>query len=381
MKENLNQPITRRSFVAAAGLGALASPSFQVLAQAPQILTKRSVRPVVVAAANGNRSKDGAGLTCVAKAFQMITAGGDVLDAVIAGVNIVELDPEDTSVGYGGLPNADGVVQLDASVMHGPRKRAGAVACLEGVRTPSLVAKRVMEETDHHLLVGRDARRFARNMGFKIEEDLNTEKSRKLWLEWKRRTDPSHYLDPKARAEAWRRAGLGMVAEGLIDPDHCYGTINCNGVNAKGEVCGVTTTSGLSWKIPGRVGDSPIFGAGLYVDGEVGAAGSTGRGEANLFSLGAFLVVEALRHGMTPKDAGLAALKRVTANTVEKRLLNGRGQPNFNLYYYVVNAQGDYAGVSLYASSGKDPARYAVCTEDGPRTVPTEAMFQGAPLD
>jgi N4-(beta-N-acetylglucosaminyl)-L-asparaginase len=377
----MNKPITRRDFVTAAGMGALASPSFQAWAEAPQVLAKRSARPVVVAAANGNRSKDAEGLTCVAKAFQMITAGTDVLDAVIAGVNILELDPEDTSVGYGGLPNAEGVVQLDASVMHGPRKRAGAVACLEGVRTPSLVAKKVMEETDHHLLVGRDARRFARNIGFKIEEDLNTEKSRKLWLEWKRRTDPSHYLDPKARAEAWRRAGLGMVAEGLIDPDHSYGTINCNGVNAKGEVCGVTTTSGLPWKIPGRVGDSPIFGAGLYVDGEVGAAGSTGRGEANLFSLGSFLVVEALRNGMTPKGAGMAALKRVAANTVEKRLLNGRGKPNFNVYYYIVNVQGDYAGVSLYESSGKEPARYAVCTESGPRTVRTEAMFPGAPLD
>src|SRR5207248_5281404 len=157
----------------------------------------------------GDRSKDAESLTCVAKASNLITGGGgaDVLDAVIAGVNIVELDPEDTSVGYGGLPNADGVVQLDASVMHGPLKRAGAVACLEGVRTPSLVAKQVMEQTDHHLLVGKDGQRFARSVGFKIEDDLNSERSRKLWLEWKRRTDPLHFLDPKARSEAWHRAG------------------------------------------------------------------------------------------------------------------------------------------------------------------------------
>src|SRR6266446_9210409 len=249
--------LNRRQFVAAgAAVG--------VFARGPQVIT-RGVKPVVVAAGNGNRSKDSAGLTCVAKAFKMITEGSDVLDACIAGVNIVELDPEDTSVGYGGLPNADGVVQLDASVMHGPKKSGGAVACLEGVRTPSLVAKKVMEETDHVLLVGRDARHFARNMGFKIEDDLNTEKSRKLWLEWKRRTDPAHCLDPKARAEAWRRAGRAMVAEGLIEPEHFYGTINCNAVNAKAEICGVTTTSGLAWKIPGRVGDSPILGAGLYV--------------------------------------------------------------------------------------------------------------------
>jgi len=378
---NTKKQITRRKFVAAAGIGTLTSPALLDLAQAPQIQTKPRSKPVVVASANGNKSKDADGLSCVARAFKMIAEGADVLDAVIAGVNIVELDPEDTSVGYGGLPNADGVVQLDASVMHGPLKRAGAVACLEGVRTPSLVAKKVMEETDHHLLVGLDARRFARSMGFKIEDDLNTEKSRRLWLEWKRRTDPSHYLDPKDRAEAWRRAGSDMIAEGLIDPIHYYGTINCNGVNAKGAVCGVTTTSGLAWKIPGRVGDSPILGAGLYVDGDVGAAGSTGRGESNLFSLSSFLIVEAMRGGMSPKDAGMAALRRVVANTVEKRLLNGRGKPNFNVNYYIVNAKGEYAAVSLYELSEKEPVRFAVCTEDGPRTLQAEAMFTGAPKD
>jgi len=377
----MKKPMSRRKFVAAAGFGTLASPPLLALAQAPQIRANSGAKPVVVAAANGNTSKDADGLTCVARAFKMMTEGADVLDAVIAGVTIVELDPEDTSVGYGGLPNADGVVQLDASVMHGPLRRAGAVACLEGVRTPSLVAKKVMEHTDHHLLVGKDAQRFARHMGFKIEDDLNTEKSRKLWLEWKRRTDPSHYLDPKDRAEAWRRAGWDMIAEGLIDPAHFYGTINCNAVNAKGEVCGVTTTSGLAWKIPGRVGDSPILGAGLYVDGDVGAAGSTGRGESNLFSLCSFLIVEAMRNGMSPKDAGMAALKRVVANTVEKRLLNSRGKPNFNVNYYIVNAKGDYAGVSLYESSEKEPVRFAVCTEDGARTLQTEAMFSSAPRD
>jgi N4-(beta-N-acetylglucosaminyl)-L-asparaginase len=375
----MNTQITRRKFVAAAGIGALAGPSLaglaesQAVGQAPQILTQRTVKPVVISAANGNRSKDAEGLTCVARAFKMITAGADVLDAVIAGVNIVELDPEDTSVGYGGLPNAEGVVQLDASVMHGPLKRAGAVGCLEGVRTPSLVAKAVMEQTDHVLLVGEGAQRFARNLGFKIESDLNTQKSRGLWLEWKRRTDREHYLDPKKRAEAGTRAGLAMVAEGLIDPGHFYGTINCNGINTKGELCGVTTTSGLAFKIPGRVGDSPIIGAGLYVDGDVGVAGSTGRGESNLLSLASFLIVEFMRNGMSPKDAGMTALKRVAALTVEKRLLNDRGQPNFNLNYYILNAKGEYAGVALYAS------RYALCTESGPQTLEAEALFPGAP--
>ena len=258
---------------------------------------RRHPQPLVLAPANGNKSRDAAGLTCVARAFQMITAGADVLDAVIAGVNIVELDPEDTSVGYGGLPNAEGVVQLDASVMHGPLKRAGAVACLEGVRTPSLVAMKVMEETDNHLLVGKDAQRFARNLGFKIEADLNHGKVAPALAGMETPDGPGALPGPQRARGGGRRAALAMAAEGLLDPDHFYGTINCNGVNAKGEVAGVTTTSGLAWKIPGRVGDSPILGAGLYVDGEVGAAGSTGRGEANLFSLGSFLVVEGMRHG------------------------------------------------------------------------------------
>src|ERR687894_669786 len=297
----------------------------------PTILKQSAVKPLVIASANGNRFKNGGNVTAVQKAFRLMTSGADVLDAVIAGVNIVELDPLDDSVGYGGLPNADGVVQLDSSCMHGPKRRAGAVASLEGVRTPSLVAKAVMETTDHHLLVGRGAQLFARNMGFKVEDDLNTENSRKLWLEWKRRTDPGHYLDPSKRAEVWRRETLKMVKEGLIREEHFYGTINCDAVNAKGEVCGVTTTSGLAWKIPGRVGDSPILGAGLYVDGDVGAAGSTGRGEANLYNLSSHLIVENLRRGAHPKDAGMEALKRIRANTIEKRLLTPSGKPNFGI--------------------------------------------------
>src|SRR5262245_50767306 len=274
--------LNRREFVqtTTAAVAAAAVPGTglaQSPAGGPTMMTPKSVKPVVVSSSNGNRYKNGGSKTCVETAFSMITGGADVLDAVIAGVNIVELDPEDSSVGYGGLPNAEGVVQLDSCCMHGPKKRAGAVASLEGVRTPSLVARAVMEQTDHHLLVGKGAQEFARNLGFKIEDDLNTEKSRGLWLEWKRRTDPEHYLDPKERAEAGYRVGIQMAREGLIDIRHLWGTINCDGVNAKGEICGVTTTSGLAWKIPGRVGDSPILGAGLYVDGAVGAAGSTGR--------------------------------------------------------------------------------------------------------
>ncbi len=373
--------MSRRKFVASAGIGALAGPSVLAASDAPQILSRGQVRPVVVASANGNLSKDAAGRSCVARAFELMTSGGEVLDALIAGVNIVELDPEETSVGYGGLPNAEGVVQLDASVMDGRTKRAGAVACLEGVRTPTLVAKKVMEETDNHLLVGKGAQRFARLMGFKIERDLNTDKSRKLWLEWKRRTDPEHYPSSRERAEAKRRTTLKMVREGLLKGDNFYGTINCDGVNRAGQIAGVTSTSGLAWKIPGRVGDSPILGAGLYVDGEVGAAGSTGRGEANLFGLGSFLIVELMRNGARPKDAGMTALKRVVANTVERRLLNRRGKPNFGLSYYILNAKGEYAGVSLYESGTKSRVQYAVCTSEGPRTLATESLFPGQPED
>ena len=360
----------RRDFLragAAAGLAAASSKA--VGAGAPAVIVQ-GTRPTVVASPNGNHYKNGGDETCVERAFRLMTAGSDVLDACIAGVNIVELDPLDDSVGYGGLPNADGVVQLDSSCMHGPKKRAGAVAALEGVRTPSLVARAVMENTDHHLLVGAGAQEFARNMGFKIEDDLNTEHSRKLWLEWKRRTDPSHYLDPARRAEVWRREGLKMVGEGLIREEHFYGTINCDAVNSKGEVCGVTTTSGLAWKIPGRVGDSPILGAGLYVDGAVGAAGSTGRGEANLFNLCSFLIVEEMRRGRHPKDAGLEALRRIKANTVEKRLLNKEGNPAFGINFYVLNRRGEHAGVTMY-----EGARYAVCTEAGPRTLNCEPLL------
>ncbi len=367
--------LNRRRFVqttAVAGVAAVAKPLF---AQGPTVMAPKSVKPVVISSSNGNRFKNGGTKTCVETAFSMITSGSDVLDALIAGVNIVELDPLDDSVGYGGLPNANGVVQLDSCCMHGPKKRAGGVAEIEGVRTPSKVAQMVMDLTDHHLLVGKGAQEFARSMGFTIEDDLNTENSRKKWLEWKRRTDPLHYLSPEDRKTAYHRVAMEMIAEGWIDPEHYYGTINCDGINAKGEICGVTTTSGLAWKIPGRAGDSPILGAGLYVDGEVGAAGSTGRGEANLYNLCSFTIVEEMRRGAHPKDAALAALKRVAKNTIEKRLLNAKGQPNFGLNFYCLNARGEYAGVAMYESM------YAVCTEHGPQTLKTEALYEGKATD
>jgi N4-(beta-N-acetylglucosaminyl)-L-asparaginase len=367
--------INRREFMTTTAAAGILAASKTVTASGPTIIVQGSSRPVIVASANGHRFKNGGTKTCVETAWEMMTGGTDVLDCLIAGVNIVELDPLDDSVGFGGLPNADGVVQLDSCCMHGPRKKAGGVGAIEGVKTPSLVAKAVMEKTDHHLIVGAGAQTFARNLGFEVFPDLNTPNSRAKWLDWKQRTDPLHYIkDPVAKEAAFRQVTVDMVREGLINENHIYGTINCDGVNSRGEVCGVTTTSGLAWKIPGRLGDSPILGAGLYVDGEVGAAGSTGRGEANLYNLCSYLIVEEMRRGAHPKDAGMAALKRIKANTIEKRLLNSRGEPNFGINFYMLNRKGEYGGVTMYGSG-----TYAVCDEKGPRLEKLEPLLAGSP--
>jgi len=281
---------------------------------------------VAVASANGLRGVEVAG--------RLLAEGMDTLDAAIEGVKIQELDPNDMSVGYGGLPNEEGVVQLDASCMHGPTKRAGAVGALEGIKTPSVVAKYVLLYTDHIMLVGEGAKRFALSYGFK-EEDLLTEKSREAWLHWRAN---------RRRDDAWldvpddQRLVVGTT-----------GTITMNVVNPKGELSSVTTTSGLSWKIPGRVGDSPIIGAGQYCDNDIGAAGSTGRGESNIKICGAFLTVEHMRRGMKPVDACLETLRRVVA-AAEPRLLNAQGRPTFQLNYYAVSKRGELGAASLYPS-------------------------------
>ena len=378
----MSDKVSRREFVKAGTAASVAaSVPAAAFGQGPTLLVHKATPPVVISSSNGHEHKNGGPRTCVEEAWQRIVKGEDVLESLIAGVNIVELDPVDTSVGYGGLPNADGVVQLDSCCMHGPSKRAGGVAALEGVRTPSRVAKAVLDHTDHHLLVGPGAQAFARNMGLAIEADLNTDRSRAKWLEWKRRIDPKHYLDPKKRVQAGEAASRSMLRDGLLDAHHRFGTINCDGVSAKGEVCGVTTTSGLAFKIPGRVGDSPILGAGLWVDGAVGAAGSTGRGEANLYNLSSFCIVEELRRGRSAKDAGMAALGRVKAATVEKRLLDKNGLPNFQLVFYVLTKKGEYAGVSMWGEEGGKPERFAVCTESGPAVVACEPLHEGAPAE
>lgn len=349
----------------AALLGAAALPVIRVAA------AQGRPRHIVISSANG--------VAACAKALEMIQAGSDTLDAVIAGVNINELDPNDNTVGYGGLPNEDGVVELDASVMHGPSRRGGAVAALRGIKTPSKVARLVMEDTDHMMLVGEGALRFAKDHGF-AEEDLLTEQSRLSWLVWKRSLkdmtghnnwgpglDTPPAAKKTARLQELKRefpeaseAMLALAWQQAIDPPH--GTINCLALNEKGEMSGVTTTSGLAWKIAGRVGDSPIIGAGLYLDQDVGAAGSTGRGEENIRVVGAHTIVENMRRGMSPKDAALDALKRVARNFDNDR----KRLEAIDLNFYALRKDGAYAGASLWNRRTSRPAQFVVAAAGAP---------------
>jgi N4-(beta-N-acetylglucosaminyl)-L-asparaginase len=320
----MSLPVSRRSFLEASGLAA----ATVALPASSAILSRGASRPAAVSSSNG--------LPAVNRAMELMLGGADTLDAAVEGVKIQELDPTDNSVGYGGLPNEEGVVQLDASCMHGPTRRAGAVAALEGIKTPSEVARLVLKYTDHILLVGEGAKRFALSYGFK-DEDLLTPESRQLWLTWRANRGPDDdWLDVPENEP--------LVARPT-------GTINLNVVNAKGEVSSITTTSGLAWKIPGRAGDSPIIGAGQYTDNDVGAAGSTGRGEANILACGGFLTVEGMRRGLKPTDACLETLKRVVRLTPPRLLKDGR--PTFNLSYYAVNKRGEFGSASFY------PTRYA----------------------
>jgi N4-(beta-N-acetylglucosaminyl)-L-asparaginase len=291
-------------------------------------------------------------------------AGGNTLDAVVRGVNIVEADPHDMSVGYGGLPNFDGVVELDSAVMHGPTGRSGAVAAIQGIKHPSKVARMVLERTDHCLIVGVGAQRFARMHGFEVE-DLLTDEAREIWLDWRERlSDRDDYLPPLAPGEK------DMGALEFEEMRH-YGTIHCSAVSPTGDISSVTTTSGLSYKIPGRVGDSPIVGAGLYTDNEIGSAGSTGRGEANIENLCSFLIVERMRMGDSPQDACLYACERIASHTMLKRLQDDAGRPNFNVRFYALNRAGEFGGAELRNRNGK----MAVADADGARHVALAHLY------
>jgi N4-(beta-N-acetylglucosaminyl)-L-asparaginase len=259
--------------------------------------------------------------------------------------------------------------------MHGPKRWAGGVAAIEGVKTPSLVAKAVMEQTDNHLLAGAGAQQFARALGLPIEADLNSAHSRALWLEWKRRTDGDHYLDP-AKRERVRSAAESMIHDGLVDIQRYWGTIVCAGINAAGDICAVNSSSGLAWKIPGRTGDAAILGAGLYVDNDIGAVGSTGRGESNLYTLSSMYIIERMRAGRAPKDAVADALRRVRAVTTDKRLINSRGTPRFGLTFYVLSKAGEVTALSFYAGG-----KFVVRDESGTRTLDVDHLFPGQPFD
>ncbi len=303
-----------------------------------------TTRPVAVASANG--------LQAVGRAVRLMESGVSPVEAGVDGVGLVEADPDDVTVGYGGLPNAEGVVQLDACCMDGPTMRAGAVAALEGFKHPARVALEVMRRTTRVLLVGEGAARFARKVGFP-EENLLTERARKIWLYWKSNmSDSDDWLLPEGAVDdpdvAWFIEKFGPVRP--------TGTINLCAVNAAGDLGGTTTTSGLFFKIPGRVGDSPIIGAGLYVDNQVGAAGSTGRGESVIHAVGSHTVVEFMRTGLAPTDACIKALERVVQTTRAPYLLDEAGRPTFDVKFYAVNRGGEVGGAAIWSG-----AKFAVC--------------------
>jgi N4-(beta-N-acetylglucosaminyl)-L-asparaginase len=345
----VSESLSRRRFLESSGVAVAIAAlpgtlSATTAMGAPALILRPPARPVAISSSNS--------LAPVTRAVELILEGSDTLDAAVEGVKIQELDPRDQSVGYGGLPNAEGVVQLDASCMHGPTRRAGAVAALEGIKTPSEVAKLVLKYTTHILLAGEGAKRFALSYGFK-EEDLLTPESRQAWLTWRANRSPSDdFLDVPDREP--------MVV------GRPTGTINLNTINARGDISSVTTTSGLSWKIPGRVGDSPIIGAGQYTDNEIGAAGSVGLGESNIMVCGAFLTVEHMRRGMKPTDAALETCRRVVAMT-QARLMDERGQPRFQLTFHALNKRGEYGAASLF------PSKYAV--HDGSQAAEKDTAF------
>jgi N4-(beta-N-acetylglucosaminyl)-L-asparaginase len=365
--------LTRRRFLlSSAALAAIAAHrKAHAEGQAAKAAPSGS-RPVAVASANG--------IAAVARAVELMQKGADPLDAAIAGVNIVEDDPNDMSVGYGGVPNEEGVVQLDASVYHGPSGSAGAVAALEGVKNPSKVARLVFEHTDHVLLVGAGARKFADAMGF-AHENLLTDKARKVWLYWKENLsakdkwlepDPEH-LDPDVR-DFIQKYGR----DEFRDP-RSHGTIHLSACDAKGDLAGCTTTSGLFFKMPGRVGDSPIIGAGCFTDNTVGSAGSTGRGEANILVAGGHTAVEMMRRGSHPKDACLEVLRRIAQSTKAKRLLDQKGRPAFGIKFYAVNKSGAYGAASMWGGPGGKPATFSVADTKGARVEECAFLFEGQP--
>ncbi len=314
---------TRRQFLLdAAAVAALASiPNKRAHAQTAPLATV----PTVIATWDY-------GLELVIAAQKALAAKKDLLDALEAGVNVVENDPQVHSVGYGGLPNEDGVVQLDAAIMDGRTHRAGAVAAIERIKNPISVARKVMERTEHVLLVGAGANAFAKKCGF-TETDLLTPESRAAWQ--------------KAKASFWKK------------PDEHHDTVCCIGMDARGDLATAVSTSGLAWKLAGRVGDSPILGAGSYVDNEVGGACATGVGELTLRTCASFAVVERMRAGAEPSAACTAVLNQILRIAPEVRT-----NPQMQLAFIAMDKRGQ-VGAAVYRKQ-KKVFRYALARGDEP---------------
>jgi N4-(beta-N-acetylglucosaminyl)-L-asparaginase len=329
-------------------------------------------RPVVIASANWTQVDDKNsyynGTKATAKAYEMIKQGRDTLEAAVTGVNIAEDDPNEDSVGFGGLPNEEGVVELDSAVMHGPTNGAGAVAALREIKNPSSVAKLVMERTGNVMLVGEGALKFATSFGFQ-RQNLLTERARRAWVEWReKRNDNDSWGPKKVRVVTEEKTSRIDHRPPVLNYRH-RGTICCLAVNDKGEISGVASTSGLAYKIPGRISDSPIIGAGLYVDNEIGAAGATGYGEEVIRGCGSFAVVENMRRGATPTEACLDALRRIV-----KRY---PGRPVFQIMLYALNKQGDFGCASIWTAPGPYfGAEFAITDAKGTRLAPCAFLYE-----
>jgi N4-(beta-N-acetylglucosaminyl)-L-asparaginase len=264
-------------------------------------------KPVVICTWDFHRASE--------RAWELLQQGRSALDAVEAGVMVEEADPGNQTVGLGGRPDRDGHVTLDACIMDA-RGNCGAVMGLEGYVHAVSVARKVMEETPHVILVGEGAGQFAREQGFEPRE-LLTEASRKAWLEWKKTAD----YQPVINIE--NHDTIGMLA-----------------MDREGQLAGACTTSGLAYKMRGRVGDSPVIGAGLYVDPEVGAATATGLGEAVVRTVGSFLIVELMRQGKTPQQACEEGVRRI--------LSRQKGDPDFQIGFIALNTRGESGGYCIH---------------------------------
>jgi N4-(beta-N-acetylglucosaminyl)-L-asparaginase len=383
--------ISRRGFVQSALTGAVAlSLSDSANAETSTQGSGKAKLPLIVSAANGFKYLD--------EGYSLLAGGGDTLDAVLKVVQGPENDPNDESVGLGGHPNEEGVVELDACCMHGPTRTAGSVGGVRNVKNASLLSNAVRLHSGHVMLVGEGAEKFAVAQGFP-RENLLTDKSRKEWLLWKQThsdwwgsslssPDWRSRLHARAHADEWpeRVENMKIIAAAIgIPPEERMeairsvifpptGTIHCSALNAKGEMSGCTTTSGLAWKIPGRVGDSPIIGAGCYIDQDVGSAGATGSGEENIKVAGAHTIIENMRHGMSPLDAGMDALQRIVRN------YNGDRErlQYVDMVYYVLRKDGAYAAVSLWEGYGDDPNPHRIAIHDGAKRLEKAvSMFRG----